>query len=63
MKVSKLSVVALNQVLSDNQRRFMEVAQAAAENDEVDLAAGWRLDVEKLEWVAPPSNGKPKLEE
>ena len=51
--VSKLGRLALQQVIVENQRRFTEVLQTVAENDQVLLTDGWRLDLEAWVWAKP----------
>jgi len=41
------------QCLTENQRRFAELVTTIAENDQIDLSDGWRLDLEHMVWVKP----------
>ena len=51
--LSKLGRLAVQQVIMENQRRFAEVMQIVAENDQIVLTDGWRLDLDTWVWAKP----------
>lgn len=55
--LSPLAKLALQQILEDNAKRFMEAARVAAANDAIDLTQSWRLDIPTMAWIKdlPPS--------